>query len=176
MAERSFNHPYIGLYPASYMWGKVLPEMLRFLALRPFGMPTPFLAWNVLREVSDTVRTQAETDEGFKKFLADNSEAWMMFSMFFPGLPQDIPANVPLPWRRVAEQGLEQQVSYQLGEDPTPVNYTKGLEDAMFYAVGPAGTVRTLAQTAGMAGDLARTTIGGMTEGTGVEQEVLPAR
>ena len=41
MLERSINHPYIGLYPASYMWGKILPEMVRFLALRPFGMATP---------------------------------------------------------------------------------------------------------------------------------------
>ena len=38
--ERSMNHPYLGFYPASYMWGKVLPEMTRFLtasALRPQG-------------------------------------------------------------------------------------------------------------------------------------------
>jgi hypothetical protein len=179
MLERSMNHPYIGLYPASYMWGKVLPELVRFLALRPFGMPTPFLAWNVLREVSDTVRTQSEADEGFKKFLKDNEEAWMMFSMFFPALPQDIPANVPLPWRRVAEQGLEQQVSYQLGEDPTPINYTKGLEDAMFYAVGPAGTIRSVSEAAGMAGELARTTLGGVSEaveGAQNEPVYIPGR
>ena len=179
MLERSMNHPYIGLYPASYMWGKVLPELIRFLALRPFGMPTPFLAWNVLREVSDTVRTQMETDEGWKQFAKDNEEAWMMASMFFPGLPQDIPANVPLPWRRVAEQGLEQQLSYQMGEDPTPINYTKGLEDAMFYAVGPAGTIRSVSQAAGMAGDLARTTLGGVTEaveGAQTEPVYIPGR
>jgi hypothetical protein len=39
--ERSLNHPYMGIYPSSYMWGKVLPEMIRGLALNPFGIPIP---------------------------------------------------------------------------------------------------------------------------------------
>ena len=39
--ERSINHPYLGMYPASYMWGKVLPEMIRFLVAKPFGVEAP---------------------------------------------------------------------------------------------------------------------------------------
>src|SRR4029077_1940408 len=38
--ERSINHPLFGLYPASYMWGKVLPEIVKFIAATPFGLKT----------------------------------------------------------------------------------------------------------------------------------------
>jgi hypothetical protein len=185
MVERSINHPYIGLYPASYMWGKVLPEMVRFLALRPFGMETPFLAWNVLREVSDSIRSQSETDDHFKKFLSDNKDAFMLMSMFFPSLPQDTPANLSLPVRRIAEQGLENQLKYAQGADPKSVgdiDYAKGASDAMFYALGPAGTIRTVNQSLGMAGNFVRSGMGAL-QGTLQQQQpevqtqdVLPLR
>lgn len=158
--ERSMNHPYIGVYPSSYMWGKVLPEMLAFLALRPFGFTAPFLAWNVSREVSDSIRAQGEMDESFRQWQEDNEDAFMLFNMLFPALPQDIPANVPLPIRRLAEQGLEQRERYEAGAeqaDIPPVDWTKGLSDAMFYAFGPAGTLRTgtqnLPEAIGAAGE-----------------------
>jgi hypothetical protein len=163
MVERSINHPYIGLYPASYMWGKILPEMLRFLALRPFGMETPFLAWNVAREVSDSVNSQAELDPGFKKFLDENEDAFMLFSMMFPGLPHDIPANASLPVRRIAEQGLEHQRAFALGgtaESVGDIDFGKGGMDAIQYAVGPLGTIRTISEVAGMSGDFARSLAG----------------
>jgi hypothetical protein len=179
MVERSINHPYIGLYPASYMWGKVLPEMVRFLALRPFGMETPFLAWNVAREIGDTIRTQSGTDESFKKFLADNEDAFMLLSMFFPALPQDIPANASLPLRRIAEQGLENEQRYAQGQQAKDVDYTKGAMDAIQYAVGPLGTIRTVSQTAGMAGELlgsARQFVTGEEITPNESQDILPIR
>jgi hypothetical protein len=174
MVERSINHPYIGLYPASYMWGKVLPEMVRFLAMRPFGMTTPFLAWNVVREVGDTIRTQSEADPAFKKFLEDNEDMFMFLSMFFPALPQDIPANVSLPIRRVAEQALENQQAYAEGREGKDIEYLRGAQDAIQYAVGPLGTIRTIGDVAGMTGEL----IGSVTGGEGGEETrpLIPLR
>jgi hypothetical protein len=185
MIERSINHQYIGLYPASYMWGKVLPEMLRFLALRPFGMETPFLSWNILREVSDSVNAQSEVDPSFRKFLSDNSKAFLLLSMFFPSLPQDTPANASLPVRRIAEQGLENQLKYAQGVNPSDVkdiDYAKGASDAMFYALGPAGSIRTASQTLGMAGNLGRSAAGlvggtiGQQQPPSDQSDVLPLR
>ena len=177
MVERSLNHPYIGLYPVSYMWGKILPEMVRFLALRPFGMETPFLAWNVAREVSDTIRTQSQTDPSWKKFLDDNKDAFMMLSMLFPALPQDIPANASLPLRRVAEQGLEQEAAYARGQKPKGIDYTKGAMDAVQYAVGPLGTIRTVSEIAGMGGDFVHSVLGGSNQSQQVPVDnVLPVR
>jgi hypothetical protein len=179
MVERTINHPYIGLYPASYMWGKVLPEMVRFLALRPFGMTTPFLGWNVAREIGDTIRTQSETDESFKQFLAENEDAFMFLSMFFPALPQDIPANASLPLRRIAEQGLENEQRYAQGQQGEDVDYTKGAQDAIQYAVGPLGTVRTVSEMLGMGGELlgsARKFVAGEEITPNEEQDFLPVR
>ena len=175
MIERSINHPYIGLYPASYMWGKVLPEMVRFLALRPWGQETPFLMWNVAREVSDSIRAQSENDPSFKQFLADNEDAFMLISMLFPGLPQDVPANVSLPVRRIAEQGLERQKLYAAGGTPEKgIDVTRGATEAIQYAVGPLGTVRTVSDIGGMASEF----LGGIFGGGAEDQprEVLPLR
>ena len=148
--ERSVNHPYIGVYPASYMWGKVLPELFRFLALRPFGFETPLLAWNVLREVSDTMRYQSETNDDLKEFLSQNERAFMLINMLFPALPTEVPANVSLPVRRIAEQGLMNQMKFAKGIDygdkrgqVHAVDYLAGLEDAVNYAIGPLGALRT---------------------------------
>jgi hypothetical protein len=173
--ERSINHPYIGLYPASYMWGKVLPEMVRFLALRPFGMTTPFLGWNIAREVGDSIRSQSENDPSVKQFLADNEDAFMFLSMFFPGLPQDIPANFSLPLRRIAEQGLEGQQAVAMGQAPGEVEYLRGAQDAIQYAVGPLGTVRTIGDIAGMAGELI-STMAGAEPATDEARALLPLR
>ena len=178
MVEGSNNQPYIGLYPASYMWGKVLPEMVRFLALRPFGMTTPFLGWNVAREISDTIRTQSENDPSWKKFLDDNKQAFMLLSMMFPATPNDIPANASLPLRRIAEQGLEQEQAYARGETKVKgIDYTKGAMDAVQYAVGPLGTIRTVSEIAGMGGTLVHSVLGGnQPTSTTPVQDVLPVR
>ena len=155
--ERSMNHPYIGVYPSSYMWGKVLPEMLRFLALRPFGYETPMLAWNVLREVSDTMSYQSETNGDVRQFLEDNERAFMLMSMMFPSVPNDISANASLPFRRIAEQSLMNQYKASQGiefGDETgqvhDINYLSGLEDAVSYAIGPLGAARTAGEVIGI--------------------------
>ena len=155
--ERSANHPYIGVYPSSYMWGKVLPEMIRFLALRPFGYETPLLAWNVLREVSDTVTYQTQTNSDFKQFLEDNDRAFMLFSMLFPAVPNDVSANASLPLRRIAEQSLNNQYKnaqgIPFGQDTgeiKDINYIAGMEDAVNYAIGPLGALRTGGEVIGM--------------------------
>jgi hypothetical protein len=86
-----------------------------------------------------------------------------MLSMFFPALPQDVPANVSLPLRRIAEQGLEAQAQYASGmapKDVKDIDYMRGAADAMYYTLGPAGTIRTLSQSLGMAGKLARSGYG----------------
>jgi hypothetical protein len=159
------------------MWGKVLPEMVRFLALRPFGMTTPFLAWNVAREISDTIRTQSQNDPSWKKFLDDNKDAFMLMSMMFPATPNDIPANASLPLRRIAEQGLENEQAYAQGRTPKAIDYTKGAMDAVQYAVGPLGTIRTVSEVAGMTGTFVHSVLGGQTpQQTGPVQDVLPVR
>lgn len=176
--ERSVNHPYIGVYPSSYMWGKVLPEMFRFLALRPFGYETPFLAWNVAREVSDTMRYQSETNDDFREYLSTNERAFMLANMMFPALPADIPANISLPVRRIAEQGLMNQLKFSRGVkygdkrgEVHAVDYLSGLEDAVNYAIGPLGFARTAGEVGEMAVGVGQTLLG---QGEEEEEAALP--
>jgi hypothetical protein len=178
--ERTVNHPYIGVYPASYMWGKVLPEMFRFLALRPFGYETPLLAWNVLREVSETMSYQAETNADFKEFLGNNDRAFMLLSMLFPAVPNDISSNASLPVRRVAEQGLMNAYKMSQGVpigDQTgqvhDINYLSGLEDAVMYAIGPLGAARTAGEVMGMAQGAGQSLMGQTPETTDLTSGVV---
>jgi hypothetical protein len=126
-------------------------------------METPFLAWNVAREVSDSLRSQSELDQNFKKFLDDNKDAFMLINMLFPSLPQDSAANISLPLRRIAEQGLENQQKFAQGRtvgtgtgQAKDIDFSKGAMDAIQYALGPVGAIRTFSEVAGSVGDLGR--------------------
>ena len=158
--ERSLNHPYIGLYPISYMWGKVLPELFRFLALRPFGVTAPMVAWNALREVSDSVRLQQQTDPGFKKWMKDNAEFFLVLNSIFPALPSDVSVNAPLMMRRVAEQGLENAALAKQGQPVRDVDLGKGLADSAQYAFGFAFSMKQAMTGLETIGDLGRSAIG----------------
>jgi hypothetical protein len=105
-------------------------------------MKTPLLGWNVGREVSDTVRARSESDPAFAAWMSDNKEMFQLWSMIFPALPQEIPANVSLPVRRIAEQGLDAEAAARGGQKVNPIDWSKGLSDAVTYAVGPLGTLR----------------------------------
>ena len=60
--ERSLNHPYFGLYPLSYMWGKILPEMLEFLLFRPFGFKAPLVAADLVHTMYQHTMNRIEND------------------------------------------------------------------------------------------------------------------
>lgn len=159
-AERSLNHPFLGLYPLSYMWGKVLPEMFRFLALRPFGMTAPMLGWNLFREVSDTVRTQKELDPAFAEFMEENEDGVFVLGSLFPSLPSESPTNAALPLRRIAEQGLENESARMKGEPGKPIDYGKGVQDSVEYIFGPATFLKNMSMIGSSVGDMARSTFG----------------
>ena len=81
--ERSMNHPLYGLYPASYMWGKVLPETVKFLAKNPYGM-----TYNILR-VQRSIAIQREYDKEMddKIGAVDRSAGAFLLDYLTPGLP-----------------------------------------------------------------------------------------
>jgi hypothetical protein len=166
--ERSLNHPYFGIYPASYMWGKVAPEMVRALAANPFGMPIPFLSkpvkingveyglhgspfmgYSNAMRVQNSVEMQKDTDPEFSAAVNDpkNAQVWRNMMMFLPATPWDIPANFPLWQRRIAEWGLESQeevaTARAAGQEPsdiTPLNVNKLGSEIVSYAFGPKAT------------------------------------
>jgi hypothetical protein len=99
--ERTINHPFFGFYPYSYMFKKILPEMVELLFKRPFGAMAPGAGYQAYQHVRDYVEHQVETDYFFRKTLQDNNEVSFLVSQLFPGLPWDIAAVPPAYLRNI---------------------------------------------------------------------------
>jgi hypothetical protein len=93
--ERSINHPYLGLYPASYMYGKVLPEFARFLLLRPFGQRAPLAGAAALQKVQEAYVAELATNPDFAKWIEEHGDAIYLANMLVPGSPTDITSRFP---------------------------------------------------------------------------------
>lgn len=143
--ERSINHPYLGLYPASYMWGKVLPEFARFLLVRPFGLNAPLLGARAYQRVQEAVTARLAGDPDFAKAVDDNPDLLYAFATLMPAMPNDLPANLPA-WAR----HLSNDVTSGKPIDPQTF-LTREATDAAAYAFGPS---RSLGVAAGALGDL----------------------
>lgn len=167
--ERSINHPYFGIYPSSYMWGKVAPEMIRGLAVNPFGIPipiltkpvkingievgihgSPFAGFTNAQRVQNAVELQKDTDPEFNAAVNDptNDQMFRNAMMFLPASPWEAPANFSLWTRRVAEYGLEAQQAAQEGTKAPGFNVPGVASDVVSYAFGPKATLDWLDQSA----------------------------
>jgi hypothetical protein len=100
--ERTVNHPFLGFYPYSYMYKKILPEMINFLFKKPFGYQAPGAGFQAYMHVRDYFENQMETDYTFRKFMEDNDEVAFLITQMFPGVPWDISAMPPSYVRAVA--------------------------------------------------------------------------
>jgi hypothetical protein len=170
--ERSINHQYLGLYPASYFWGKILPEMVEFLAFRPFGVKAPFVALEQANMIYQHVMTQQEYDPEFRKWMSDNEPYLRQIAAITPGLPWDFPVNSPL-WIRRTVEGLAQFSSDKAAGkikmdknghtkdewDVLQQTIPKAIQDSVDYAIGPSTGSKNIAQfvagTVGAASQLA---------------------
>jgi hypothetical protein len=81
--ERSINHPLFGIYPASYMWGKVFPESVKFLARNPYA------STYVIADVQRAIAMQREFDPEFDSKMAsvDRSSGSFLADYLTPSLP-----------------------------------------------------------------------------------------
>jgi hypothetical protein len=109
VASRTLNHPLFAMYPTSYMWGKVLPETIKFLAKEPFGFETPVLAIT-LAKVEAAIAARQEYDPEFDKTMRALSGSSFVFLTDYltPSLPwSDFSARTP-PWlQSIAKSGLD---------------------------------------------------------------------
>jgi len=135
--ERSLNHPYLGLYPLSYMWGKVLPELVEFLAFRPFGFQAPLLGLNVVNDIYKGVMLQQEYDPELRAWLENYEPALRAIGMMVPGLPWDLPVNAPLWVRRLSEAYSTNRLREMNGMEPLAVDVPRITADSLQYMFGP---------------------------------------
>ncbi len=138
--ERSINHPYLGLYPASYMYGKVLPEFARFLVLRPFGKNAPLAGMAALQKVQETYVAELTADPEFGEWVKENKDAIYLANMLLPGIPSDITARTPSWMRRLGTAAAKGNL-----DDPQDVaeTATRAATDATAYAFGPLSSAPT---------------------------------
>ena len=115
--ERTINHPFLGFYPYSYMFKKILPEMINFLFKKPFGYQAPGAGYQAYMHVRDYFEKQMETDYTFRKFMEDNDEVAFMITQLFPGVPWDISAMPPSYTRAVAMSLSGKDKDYRFLED-----------------------------------------------------------
>ena len=114
--ERTINHPFLGFYPYSYMFKKILPELINFLFKKPFGMNAPGAGFQAYMHARDYFENQMETDYTFRKFMEDNSEVAFMVTQLFPGVPWDISALPPAYVRKIATSLAGRDKDYTLSD------------------------------------------------------------
>ncbi len=148
--ERTINHPYLGIYPASYMWGKVLPEFARFLLKRPFGLNAPLLGLDAYQRVQQSVIASLATDPDMQKWVDKSSSEGSLYliEQLLPATPANLPANEPA-WAR----HLSQQLTAHKKIDPQQFITTES-GDTLSNAIGISRTISAGAGVAGDFGDL----------------------
>lgn len=132
MLERSINHPMFGLYPASYMWGKLMPEVVQFLAQRPFGIRTGGALYSML-DVQKSIALQREYNPEFDAQIEKlgHSQALSFLGYLLPTLPWDISASAPTWMKDVASQGLRNEKNVAAGKETEGLNVTQPLSDVV---------------------------------------------
>ena len=142
--ERSLNHPYLGMYPASYMWGKVLPELIRFLVKRPFGLNAPMFGASMATHVWRNIQMQLETDEELRNWVDGHLQTIRFLSLMVPGTPWELPVNLPL----IARHYMEKMAEAKMAGKPLDFDPGAELSDMASYAVGWTQLTRRLGDMA----------------------------
>lgn len=148
VVERSLNHPFFGLYPLSYMYGKVLPELIEFLMFRPFGFKAPGLAYNTTQRMYQSFMNQQEHDEELRQYLYENEPGLRSLAMFVPGVPWELPVNTPLWVRRIVEAQMTNAEREANGQEPLEIDVAKIIADVAGYQFGVGRAAQTLPETA----------------------------
>ena len=134
LLERSINHPFFGLYPVSYMYGKVLPELARFMFTKPFGVKAPLAGAAMWNHVYDAMMLEMSGNSDFAQVLNDNPEAVRFLSLVIPGLPNDMSVNMSAWMRRVMQASLT----------GTPIDFGKTFTDYLGYAMSDRASPETV--------------------------------
>jgi site-specific DNA-cytosine methylase len=152
--ERSVNHPFFGLYPASYMWGKLLPEMVRFVAKEPFGVRTGAAAY-ALNDMRNSIAMQRELDPEFDAMMekAGRSPAALLLSYMLPAVPWDIPAVAPQWMRDLADQGMKNKLRRERGLAPVNIDPSSPLGKVADYLNPVASDLAKISAVGKQVGD-----------------------
>jgi len=133
---RTINHPYLGMYPANYMWGKVLPELTRFMLRRPFGLKAPMGGMLMYNHVHRALSEELATNPDLSGFIEDHPDTVRFLTMMLPGNPVEMPVNLPVVARRAMEHDAENRVRRMQGVKEEPFELAASVGDMISYSVG----------------------------------------
>jgi hypothetical protein len=107
--ERSLNHPFLGVYPYSYMVQKAVPSLLRYMFLTPLGKGriAPGLGFQKFDQVLEWMEHQSNTDADVIKDILKDDAVLYVFSSIFPVTPDAMGFSLPTWLRRgIIQPGL----------------------------------------------------------------------
>ena len=125
LIERTMNHQFLGLYPLSYMFGKVLPEITRFMFWKPFGAIAPGAGYQAYNKIVEYMGREGLSPD-FEARGIERPDYMFFLAQLLPGHPDDISVGVPGWLRRsistVSRQGYDQLTADKLfGEVGAPL-------------------------------------------------------
>jgi hypothetical protein len=173
--ERSLNHQYFAYYPASYMWGKVLPEMVRFLAYEPFGIPAPLGGLMVAQRAWNSIELQKDSDSNFRDRLDQSKEMLRLVGILLPATPYEVPVNRPLWERRVAAWGNEVTDPNATGTPPS-LDVGRIGQDMIDYGFGLSNSISTVRNAIGQTQGAVDEMVQGLTDTPDVAGPTVPMR
>lgn len=113
-AERTLNHPFLGFYPTSYTYGKILPVFANALfKYSPFtGEYAPFLGFSRLNIVAEHIAAALEDNPELQEIVMTRTPLINYLNSLVPGVPSDVGAGLPYWFRNgvlrpVAEGNFE---------------------------------------------------------------------
>ena len=100
--ERSINHPYLGLYPYSYMTQKVIPMMMRLMFLTPTGrgFVMPGLGYAKYQQFLEYSNNRINSDETVLDQLLQSDALLYLASTLLPATPDNMGFSAPSWLRR----------------------------------------------------------------------------
>ena len=98
--ERSINHPFLGIYPYSYMTQKAIPWMLKMMfAPKIAGHVRPGFGYINAMRLQEALIVDANTDRGFMTSVAEARPLWYALNIMVPATPTNLGFAAPY-WLR----------------------------------------------------------------------------
>ena len=137
--ERTLNHPFLGPYPTSYMYGKILPAFVNALfKYAPFTSEyAPFVGYRRFDLIADHVAAALETNPELQEYVNSRPPLIMFLNGLLPGWPTDIGVSLPY-WLR---EGIMRPVA-EGNLESIPGELTRGVSTQVERAIGPLQSVK----------------------------------
>lgn len=94
--ERSINHPFLALYPYSYMTQKAIPSMLKLLfqTRLPSGLLMPGIGYIKYQQIAEYMADEMNSNSGFIGQILNSEPLMLLMSSLLPTSPEDMGFSV----------------------------------------------------------------------------------